>query len=46
MNAARCKALSKRAWRPDVSRSFNELAAGLETRLQGRVNRDFRVVER
>jgi hypothetical protein len=26
MNAARCKALSKRAWRPEVSQSFSELA--------------------
>jgi hypothetical protein len=26
INGARCKALSKRAWRSDVSRSFNELA--------------------
>jgi hypothetical protein len=26
MNAARCLALSKRAWRPEVSQSFSELA--------------------
>jgi hypothetical protein len=26
INAARCSALSKRAWRPEVSQAFNELA--------------------